>query len=109
MAWNSRTNTTPDKEIEQYLVERITDLGGMCPKWSSPGTRGVPDRIVFMPDGICVYVETKREKGGRISPMQEWRAKQLSNLGQKVYFINTRKQIDFLVDCLMKGYIPDEV
>lgn len=34
MAWNSRTNNKPEKEIEEYLVERIKDLGGMCPKWN---------------------------------------------------------------------------
>ena len=38
MGWNSRNNQTPEKEIESYLVSRITDLGGMCPKWTSRGT-----------------------------------------------------------------------
>ena len=29
MAWNSRTNNKAEKEIEEYLVERIKDLGGI--------------------------------------------------------------------------------
>lgn len=109
MGWNSRTNSTPEKEIESYLVDMITDLGGMCPKWTSPGTKGVPDRIVFMPSGIVVFVELKREKGGRIAPIQEWRGKQLAILGQKVFFIHTKEQVDILVSNLMKGLIPDEL
>lgn len=109
MAWNSRTNGKPEKEIEDYLVDCIRDLGGMCPKWNAPGTKGVPDRIILMPDAMICFVETKREKGGRISPMQSWRAKQLAQYGFKTFFINTKEQVDRLVSSLMKGEIPDEV
>lgn len=109
MGWNRKTDNQLEKEIENYLVERIKDLGGMCPKWSSPGTKGVPDRIVIMPESLICFVETKREKGGRIAPMQEWRAKQLRQYGFKTFFINTRHQVDELVESLMKGVIPDEV
>ena len=62
MAWNSRTNNKPEKEIEEYLVERIKDLGGMCPKWNSPGTKGVPDRIVLMPNSMICFVRDKKRK-----------------------------------------------
>lgn len=109
MAWNSRTNKKPEKEIESYLVERITDLGGMCPKWNSPGTKGVPDRIVIMPESLICFVETKREKGGCIAPMQEWRAKQLKQYGFTTFFINTKQQVDNLVKNLRRGQIPDEL
>lgn len=107
MAWNSRKNTKPEAKIEKYLEDKVLDLGGMCPKWTSPGMKGVPDRIVFMPGGLTVFVELKREKGGVISPIQAWRAQQLTNLGQKVFFIHTREQIDRLIECLMQGVIPD--
>lgn len=109
MAWNSRTNNRPEKEIEDYLVERIKDLGGMCPKWNSPGTKGVPDRIVLMPNKLICFVETKREKGGRIAPMQIWRAKQLTQYGFKTFFIHTKDQVDKLVENLIAGVVPDEV
>lgn len=109
MAWNSRTNNKPEKEIEDYLVDKIKDLGGMCPKWNSSGTKGVPDRIVLLPDALICFVETKREKGGRISPMQEWRARQLKQYGFVTFFINTKPQVDKLVASLMKGKIPDAV
>lgn len=109
MAWNSRTNSKPEKEIEDYLVDRIKDLGGKCPKWSSPGTNGVPDRIVLMPEALICFVETKREKGGKISPMQTWWAKQLQQYGFVTFFINTKPQVDKLVESLMKGKIPDAV
>lgn len=54
-------------------------------------------------------METKREKGGRISSMQEWRARQLKQYGFVTFFINTKLQVDKLVASLMKGKIPDAV
>ncbi len=64
MAWNSRTNNKPEKEIEDYLVDRIKDLGGMCPKWNSPGTKGVPDRITYagFTDMFCGNQKRKRRQ-----------------------------------------------
>ena len=62
-----------------------------------------------MPDSLICFVETKREKGGRIAPMQEWRAKQLKQYGFVTFFINTKPQVDKLVASLMKGEIPDAV
>lgn len=31
-------------------------------KWVAPGTRGVPDRIIIMPEGKTYFVEMKQEK-----------------------------------------------
>lgn len=39
--------------IEAYLVAEVAKRGGMAEKFSSPGKRNVPDRIVTWPtDGI---------------------------------------------------------
>lgn len=98
-----------ESEIEKYLRERIEGIGGICDKWVSPGKNGVPDRIVFAPGGHVVFVETKREKGGVISPLQTYRASQLKALGQHVYFIHTKEQVDKLVWCLQKGVLPSGI
>lgn len=95
-----------ESEIEKYLRERVEEIGGICDKWVSPGKNGVPDRIVFAPGGHVVFVETKREKGGVISPLQTYRASQLKALGQHVYFIHTKEQVDTLVFFLKKGVVP---
>ncbi len=44
-------------------MKEITKLNGLCLKWVAPGTRGVPDRIIIMPEGKTYFVEMKQEKG----------------------------------------------
>lgn len=48
-----------EKQIEQALVQRVKELGGICEKFTSPGRRAVPDRIVTLPGGRVVFVECK--------------------------------------------------
>lgn len=52
-----------ESTLEKYLVKEITKLNGLCLKWVAPGTRGVPDRIIIMPEGKTFFVEMKQEKG----------------------------------------------
>ena len=70
-----------EKEIEQKLVSMVKKHGGLCLKWVCPGWLGVPDRIVLLPGGRVVFVELKRPKGGKMSSMQKWWAKKLTELG----------------------------
>ena len=37
-----------EKTVEQKLVKAVRDEGGICPKLVSPGTDGMPDRMVLM-------------------------------------------------------------
>jgi len=55
--------------IEKALKREVEARGGMCPKWVSPGLRGVPDRMVITADGRTMYVETKAP-GKPLSPLQ---------------------------------------
>ena len=48
-----------EKQIEQALVRRVKELGGTCEKFTSPGRRSVPDRIVTLPGGKIIFVECK--------------------------------------------------
>lgn len=66
--------TKLEKEIENSLRKMVIRHGGMCLKWVCPGWSGVPDRIILLPGGRVIFVETKRPKGGVYSPMQDkWR------------------------------------
>ena len=46
MGWQSTTKTDPERQVEKYLVDKVHNLGGIAWKFTSPGTAGVPDRIV---------------------------------------------------------------
>ena len=48
-----------EKTIEQALVKRVKDLGGMAEKYVSVNRRSVPDRLVTLPDGRIIFVELK--------------------------------------------------
>lgn len=66
--------TTLEKEIEEKLRKMVEGHGGRCLKWVCPGWGGVPDRIVLLPGGRVMFVETKRPKGGIYSALQDkWR------------------------------------
>lgn len=78
-----------EKDIEKKLRKMVERHGGVCLKWVCPGWSGVPDRIVLLPGGQIIFVETKRPKGGTLSQLQKWWAKKLTGLGFNHWIIWT--------------------
>ena len=88
-----------EKTIEQDLVNQVKKRGGICPKWVSPSFAGVPDRLVFLPDGKFGMVEVKRPKGKpRALPIS--RHKLLKRLGFTVYVLDGLEQIGGMLDAI---------
>lgn len=59
-------------------------------KWVSPGNRGVPDDIIFAPNGVVYFAEIKHPGGtGRLSKMQERVIAKLDHLGHDVWVIGS--------------------
>lgn len=85
--------TELEKDIERKLREMVEGYGGQCRKWVCPGMKGNPDRIVLMPRSRVYFVETKRPKGGRLSPLQKKWHKWLRELGFWVFCIYNEKEI----------------
>jgi len=48
-----------ERDIEQYFKKQIEEAGGLCLKFTSPGTAGVPDRVVVI-GGRVSFAEFKR-------------------------------------------------
>lgn len=86
---------TLEKEIEAKLRKLVESRGGLCLKWVCPGWVGVPDRIVLLPGGRVIFVETKRPKGGRVSPMQKWWARKLTLMGFCHWFIQDESHLAY--------------
>ncbi|SCL87964.1 VRR-NUC domain-containing protein [Sporanaerobacter sp. PP17-6a] len=73
-----------EKEIETYLRNEIKKLGGKAYKFVSPGNNGVPDRLICLPGGQVVFVETKAS-GKKSTALQLKKQKELRDLGFVVY------------------------
>ncbi|WP_102400190.1 VRR-NUC domain-containing protein [Haloimpatiens massiliensis] len=85
-----------ESKIEKYLKKQIELLGGKALKFVSPGTSGVPDRIVLLPQGKIIFVELKAP-GKRPRTMQEYRIKELRNLGFRVEIIDSIEKVNKFV------------
>jgi len=81
-----------ESTLERRLVREVERIGGLAPKWVSPGNRGVPDRIVLLPGGRTVFVEMKAP-GKPLGPLQERWVKTLRSLGHQVYKIDSVEDI----------------
>lgn len=86
-----------EKKIEQRLVKEVKCVGGKCWKFVSPGTDGVPDRIVLLYEGKVGFVEVK-QKGKKLRPIQEKRKKELEQLGFKVFVLDDIEDIGGVID-----------
>ncbi len=81
-----------EKNLEQKLVKEVKHIGGLALKFVSPGTNGVPDRILLIAKGKVAFVEVKA-KGQRPRPIQLRMIHKIRMLGFKVYVLDDESQI----------------
>ena len=86
-----------EKFIERNLVQAVRRMGGLAPKFTSPGWAGAPDRLVLLPGGLLAFVEAKAP-GKTLRPLQVKRKGQLEALGFRVYVIDRPEQIGGVLD-----------
>jgi len=86
-----------EKYIEQKLVKAVKNIGGITPKFTSPGFDGMPDRIVLLPVGNIGFVEVKAP-GEKPRPLQLARHELLRRLGFRVYVLDDELQIGGILD-----------
>ena len=85
-----------EKKIERKLVATVKVMGGICPKWVSPGFDGVPDRIVLLPMGRIGFVEVKAP-GKKPRPLQVSRHRLLERLGFRVFILDSMDRIQTIL------------
>lgn len=83
--------------IEQYLFDKVKAAGGQCYKFSASITNGVPDRIVILNKTVFVELKAPGEKPRKL---QEVRHQEIRNSGGEVYVIDSKQQVNDLVDKL---------
>lgn len=86
-----------EANVEKYLIRYVKDKGGICLKFISASMRGLPDRIVILPQGKIFFVELKA-KGKKPRPEQKRVHKLFSSLGVKVYTADSKEMVRSVVD-----------
>lgn len=77
-----------ERDVEKALCKRVKELGGTCEKFTSPGRRSVPDRLVTLPVGRIIFVELKAP-GKTATDLQERDHNRRRTLGCDVRVIDT--------------------
>ncbi|MEG2291783.1 MAG: VRR-NUC domain-containing protein [Carnobacterium sp.] len=85
-----------EKDIEQRLKKKVEQQGALCLKFVSPGTSGVPDRLILLKRGGSFFVECKRP-GENLRPLQRKMKSKFEKLGHTVEVVSTFEEVDALV------------
>ena len=85
--YNKRKIEMRESKIERKVSEYAKLEGWLCRKYTSPGNKGVPDRIFFK-DGQTVMVEFKSEEG-KLSAAQKVQIKLHREHGMQVEVISS--------------------
>lgn len=82
-----------EKEVEKYFVKELRQRNCLVWKFTSPGTLGVPDRVVIFPTGDVAFVELKAP-GEQLRDIQAFRRKQLTHRNAICWVIDSKEQVD---------------
>lgn len=78
-----------ESTIENNLVKKVKAAGGIAYKFTSPGRKAVPDRLVLLPGGRVVFVECKAP-GEAPRPDQLREHNRLRALGFSVVLLDSK-------------------
>lgn len=77
-----------ERIVERTLVSCVKERGWFAPKFTSPGTAGMPDRIIILPGGKTAFIEVKAP-GQKPRPIQKRRIQQLQDMNVPVYVLDS--------------------
>lgn len=88
-----------EREVEEYFVKRVKELKLDCRKLNPQMCKGIPDRLVFDPNGRVgpLFVELKRDFKAKASPMQIYLAR-----GLRTFIIHSKEE----VETFLRKYFP---
>lgn len=91
-------STSPERALERAFVAAVEAAGGYTRKWTSPGHRGVPDRIVIA-RGRVHFVELKA-LGARPTALQHREHARIAAAGGTVWVIDALEGVTHFVEGL---------
>lgn len=92
-----RPKTVKESSIEEYGRQQIVKMGWMCEKFTSPGKRSVPDRIISMDNGGVFFIEFKAP-GKTPTKLQLLDHEKRRAMGFRVYVIDSKEGVDSTIE-----------
>lgn len=90
-----------ESEIEKKVCAYAIKNGFYCRKFTAPGRRGVPDRVLISPKGVVFFIEFKSQNG-KLSDLQKREIKIIESKNAHVYVVDSvefgKKIIDICND-----------
>jgi hypothetical protein len=86
-----------ESTVEKYLREQVEARGGMCEKFTSPGRRDVPDRLISWPFSDKDLAETKAT-GKKPRPGQLRDHARRKRIGHQVYVLDSKEAVDWYIN-----------
>lgn len=94
-----------ESTVERYFINAVENkANGLAWKFTSPNRRGVPDRLVVLPEGRVWFVELKAP-GEEISKQQHKRIQELLSKGALVRIISSKDDVDAFIREVCYGKI----
>lgn len=94
-----------ERKVEKYLDDRVKEAGGFTRKYTSPGVRGVPDRIVFL-KGVH-FVECKAP-GKATEAHQRREHVRMQRQGAAVFVVDSEHMVDAVMRAIEKGVLYEQ-
>jgi hypothetical protein len=89
----------PEKSIERALVKSIKRVGGEAIKMAPKGLKGVPDRLIVLPDGVTVWCELKRPTGRLAAAQRVWHDR-LQEMGHVVVVLWCEADVETVIEAI---------
>lgn len=84
-----------ESSIERSIKYYVASKGGMLIKQNADLYKGIPDRLVLMPNGQMFFIEIKDPKG-HVSEIQAHWIKILGNMKVRAYVVNSLEKFKYL-------------
>lgn len=98
------TRAQLEASLEGYFRKKVRLVGGRTEKLA-PTTKGMPDRLVLLPEGRLYLVELKIDSG-RLSPAQVVWHSRAAELGTEVHVVTGRAGVDAWIREVFASYDP---
>ena len=93
-----------ESDVEKAVCTYADKRGILHIKLNLWGRRSFPDRQFFVPGGKPLMIEFKREKGGRLEPMQKYIHSKLSALGYEIKVVSDTNDGFLAIDEVLRNY-----